>query len=104
MTKTRTEKTTGFWIFTEAVSTSCPAIYILSSLPDLRRAYQAGKTYSARLTKLYQLVYETAMGNCEITNSQYNDYCEDIEYSNEGEIEAIARELAAVLGHTMFIP
>ena len=102
MSQTRTEKPSGFWIFTESVQTSCPAIYVLTSMPDLRRAYQGGKTYSERLRKLYNSAYENSMGGCEITNSQYNDYCEDIEFSNEGELEAIARELAAVLGHRHF--
>ena len=102
MSQTRTEKASGFWIFTEAVQTSSPAIYVLTSMPDLRRAYQGGKTYSERLRRLYDSAYANSMKGCEITNSQYNDYCEDIEFSNEGELEAIARELAAVLGHRHF--
>ena len=97
MSQTRTEKTSGFWLFTEAVQTSCPAIYVLTSMPELRRAYQGGETFSERLRTLYEAAYQNSMENCEISNSQYNDYCEDIEFSNEGEIEAIARELAAGL-------
>ena len=102
MTHTRSSKTTGFWLFTEAVQTSSPAIYVLTSLPELRRAYQSGKTFSERLRTLYEAAYENSMNNCEISNSQHRDYCEDLTFSNEGEIEAISRELAAVLGHRNF--
>ena len=102
MSQTRTEKTSGFWLFTEAVQTSCPAIYVLTSMPELRGAYQGGETFSERLRTLYESAYDNSMDNCEITNSQYSDHCEDLTFSNEGEIEAIARELAAVLGHRNF--
>lgn len=98
----RTEKASAFWLFVESVSTSCPCIYTLSSVPDFQYAYGAAESFSGQLKVLYKLTVERSLDNCEVSNSQYNDYCEDIEFSNEGELEAIARELAAVLGHRHF--
>ena len=102
MTKTQTVKLSGIWEFYSEVSSKCPAIYVLTSYEEMRRAYGSNGTWKERVTALYYSAEKRSMENCEISNSQYQDYTEDCQFSNEAEIDAIANELASVLGHTNF--
>ena len=100
MTKTQAIKLSGIWEFYEKVSRKCPAIYVLSTWEEMQDAYLSGDCFESGLEILHQAAHDRSMDSCEISNSQYQDYMEDCQFSNETEIEAIAIELANVLGHT----
>ena len=99
----QTVKLSGIWKFHLAVQGTCPAIWTLTSMEETQNAYDAGDTWKARLTALYRAAEQRSMDSCEITCSNWSyGGGEDYSFSNDGELDAIANELRAVLGHTCF--
>ena len=102
MATMQTAKLSGLWDFYGTVANKCPALYVLTSWEEMKHAYVSSGTWEERVTALYQAAYDRSMDSCEISNSQYQDYTEDCQFSNEAELDAITNELASVLGHTNF--